>query len=95
MLKKDESIKQLQSDLQECRKKLTKKQGKLPQVSATRDHLREQVKQYEQNVLLNSQVNILNKKIEVLEEDILLKEGQITILKDSLKKPSPDFTNFY
>ena len=98
MLKKDESINQLQSDLQESRKELTIMQGILPQVSDTRDHLWEQVKQYsEQNMLLNSEVNVLKKKIEDFEEDILLKEGQITILKDWLgKKPidtygSPDF----
>ncbi|KAJ1385807.1 golgin subfamily B member 1-like [Sesbania bispinosa] len=49
----------------------------------------EKVKQYsEQNLLLNSEVNVLKKKIEALDEDILVKEGQITILKDSLgKKP--------
>ena len=82
MLKKDESINQLQSDLQESRKELTIMQGILPQVSDTRDHLWEQVKQYsEQNMLLNSEVNVLKKKIEDFEEDILLKEGQITSLK--------------
>jgi hypothetical protein len=43
------------------------------------------VKQYkEQDMLLNSEINVLKKKIEALEEDILLKEGQITILKDTL-----------
>ena len=35
-------------------------------------------------MLLSGEVNILKKKIEALEEDLLLKEGQITILKDSL-----------
>ena len=45
----------------------------------------ERVKQCsEENMLLSAEVNILKKKIEVLEEDLLLKEGQITILKDSL-----------
>ncbi|KAM1053721.1 hypothetical protein ACFX2J_001193 [Malus domestica] len=45
----------------------------------------EEVKKYnEKNMLLNSEVNMLKKKIETLDEDILLKEGQITILKDTI-----------
>lgn len=45
----------------------------------------EEVNKYrEKNMLLNSEVDVLKSKIESLEEDILLKEGQITILKDTL-----------
>lgn len=45
----------------------------------------EEVKQYsEKNMLLNAEVNALKKKIEALDEDVLLKEGQITILKDTI-----------
>ncbi|KAM1367749.1 hypothetical protein ACFX2H_001148 [Malus domestica] len=45
----------------------------------------EEVKKYnEKNMLLNSEVNMLKNKIETLDEDILLKEGQITILKDTI-----------
>ena len=89
MLKKDESINHLQSDLQEAMRELTIMRGILPKVSEERDLMWEKVKQYsEQNMLLNSEVNVLKKKMEALDEDILLKEGQITILKDSLgKKP--------
>uniref|UniRef100_A0A2P2ISV3 DUF7653 domain-containing protein n=1 Tax=Rhizophora mucronata TaxID=61149 RepID=A0A2P2ISV3_RHIMU len=99
MLKKDENISQLQSNLQECSKELTMFKGILPRVSEERDLMWEEVKQYnEKNMLLNSEVNLLKKKIEALDEDILLKEGQITILKDSLgNRPfdllaSPDST---
>lgn len=97
MLKKDENINRLQSDLQESMRESTIMKGILPKVSEERDLMWEKVKQYnEQNMLLNSEVNVLKKKIEALDEDILVKEGQITILKDSLgKKPfdllgSPD-----
>ncbi|KAF7811431.1 golgin subfamily B member 1-like [Senna tora] len=97
MLKKDESVNRLQSDLQESMRELTIMRGILPKVSEERDLMWEKVKQYnEQNMLLNSEVNVLKKKIEALDEDLLVKEGQITILKDSLgKKPfdllgSPD-----
>ncbi|KAK7270118.1 hypothetical protein RIF29_23033 [Crotalaria pallida] len=97
MLNKDESINRLQSDLQDAMRELTIMRGILPQVSEEKDLMWEKVKQYrEQNMLLNSEMAELKKKIETLDEDILVKEGQITILKDSLaKKPfdllgSPD-----
>jgi hypothetical protein len=42
-------------------------------------------------MLLNSEINVLKEKIETLDEDILVKEGQITILKDSIgKRPYGD-----
>lgn len=98
MIKKDENINQLQNDLQECMKELSLVKGILPKVSQERDFMWEEVKNYsEKNMLLNSEVNTLKKKVETLDEDILMKEGQITILKDSLGKPfdllaSPDST---
>ncbi|KAL6526706.1 hypothetical protein OROGR_015796 [Orobanche gracilis] len=97
MMKKNETINQLQVDMQECKKELAVVRGILPKVSEERDTMWEEVKQYsEKNMLLNSEINVLRKKIDDLDEDILLKEGQITILKDSLSKPSdlfasPDF----
>ncbi|XVE99423.1 hypothetical protein REPUB_Repub03eG0196800 [Reevesia pubescens] len=85
ILKKDENINRLQSDIQESMKELTILRGILPKVSQERDLMWEEVKQYsEKNMLLNSEVNVLKKKIEALDEDLLLKEGQITILKDTL-----------
>lgn len=96
MINKDENINRLQHDLQECRKELTIVKGILPKVSEERDLMWDKVKQYsENNMLLNSEVDVLKKKVESLDEEVLLKEGQITILKDSLGKPfdllaSPD-----
>ncbi|KAF5467198.1 hypothetical protein F2P56_017050 [Juglans regia] len=97
MLKKDENINQLENNLEESLKELTIMRGILPKVSEERDLIWEEVKQYsEKNMLLNSEVRALKKKIEALDEDVLLKEGQITILKDAIgKKPfdllaSPD-----
>ena len=78
MLKNDEIINCLQTDVEESTKQLTIMKGMLPKVSGDRDMLWEQVKQCsEENMLLK-------KKIEALEEDLLLKDGQITILKDWL-----------
>ncbi|CAJ1977759.1 unnamed protein product [Sphenostylis stenocarpa] len=91
MLKKDESRNCLQNDLQESNRELTIMRGKLPKVTEERDYMWEQVKQYnEQNMLLNAEVNVLKKKIETLEENNLEKEGQISILQDSLAKRSFD-----
>ncbi|KAL8091311.1 uncharacterized protein LOC141698257 [Apium graveolens] len=85
MMKKDESITRLKSDLQECTKELTIMKGILPKVSEERDALWDEVKRYsEKNMLLNQEVTVLKKKVETLDEDILLKEGQITILKDNM-----------
>lgn len=97
MLKKDENISRMQNDLQESTKELTITRGILPKVSEERDLMWEEVKQYsEKNMLLNKEVIELKKKIEILDEAILVKEGEMTILKDTLgKKPfdllsSPD-----
>ncbi|KAE8669224.1 macrophage erythroblast attacher-like isoform X1 [Hibiscus syriacus] len=100
ILKKDDNISRLQNDLQESMKELSILRGILPKVSEERDLMWEEVKQYsEKNMLLNSEVEVLKKKIETLDEDVLLKEGQITILKDTLSNNktfnllgSPDLT---
>lgn len=99
MLKKDENLNRTQSDLQESTKELTVIRGILPKISAERDLMWEEVKQYsEKNMLLNSEVNALKKKLDALDEEILLKDGQITILKDTIGSKtfdllaSPDHT---
>ena len=91
MLKKDDNINKLQSDLQESTKELTVTRGILPKISEERDMMWEEVKKYnEKNMLLNSEVNLLKKKIETLDEEVLFKEGQITILKDTIGNKSFD-----
>ncbi|KAJ0816333.1 hypothetical protein HanPI659440_Chr00c15g0727901 [Helianthus annuus] len=88
VFKKDENIYHLQNSLQECRKELSIVNGILPKVSEERDMMWDEVKQYsENNMLLTSEIGMLKKKVEALDEDVLLKEGQITILKDALGKP--------
>ncbi|XP_022133459.1 interaptin-like [Momordica charantia] len=91
ILKKDENVNRLQNDLEESTTELAIIRGTVPKISEERDIMWDQVKQYsEKNMLLNSEVNLLKKKIEVLEEDILLREGQITILKDTMRNKSFD-----
>ncbi|KAK7292435.1 hypothetical protein RIF29_08215 [Crotalaria pallida] len=57
------------------------------------NHLRSHLQEARRELIIMrgtlSQVTVLKKKIETLDEDILLKEGQITILKDWLGKKSP------
>lgn len=85
MLKKDDNINRLQSDLQESTKELTVVRGILPKISEERDLMWKEVKQYnERNMLLYSEVGMLKKKVEALDEELLIKEGQITILKDTI-----------
>lgn len=77
----------MQNDLQQSTTELTIIKGILPKVTDERDVMWEEVKQYsEKNMLLNSEINALKKKIETLDEDVLVKEGQISILRDNLRK---------
>lgn len=78
----------MQNNYQDCKKELNIVNGILPKVTDERNMLWDEVKQYsENNMLLNSEVEMLKKKVESLDEDVLLKEGQITILKDAIGKP--------
>lgn len=53
-----------------------------------RDLSWQESKQLRRNInIMQNEVVSLKKKIEALDEDILLKEGQITILQDSIDKP--------
>lgn len=85
MIRKDENGNQFRQDLQECTKELTATRSVLVTVSQERDHMWEEVKHSRETImLLNLEVNSLKKKIEALDEDVLIKEGEISILKDSM-----------
>ncbi|RWW64354.1 hypothetical protein BHE74_00028413 [Ensete ventricosum] len=87
ILKKDETISQLHQEVQFSMRDLTSVQSVLQNVSQERDQMWEEVKQLRKtNVLMENEVSCLRKKIETLDEDILLKEGQISILKDSMER---------
>lgn len=82
---KDNNIRHLHADLQECLKELTLIRGELPNVSKERDGIRQNAEQLSrQNMKLRAEVETLKKRIEKLDEDVLLKEGQLTILQESL-----------
>ena len=91
LLKRNEDINKLQNELEESRRELEILRDVLQKISKERDMLWEEVNKHrEKNMLLISKVDELKSKIETLEEDILLKEGQITILKDTLTNKSID-----
>ncbi|CAH8265283.1 unnamed protein product [Arabidopsis lyrata] len=81
MVKKDENIKRLEINLQEA----AKDSVTLPKVLEEREEMWKEVKECrKRNMDLESEKEMLKKKVEKLEEDTLFKEGQITILKDTL-----------
>ncbi|XP_010517268.1 PREDICTED: girdin-like [Camelina sativa] len=81
MVKKDENINRLENNLQEAAKDL----ATLPKVLEEREEMWKEVRECrKQNMDLESEKEMLKSKVEKLEEDTLFKEGQITILKDSL-----------
>ncbi|KAF8680748.1 hypothetical protein HU200_045592 [Digitaria exilis] len=86
--KKDEAINELQQDFQESAKELAALRGTLKTVTEERDLSWKEGNQLRRNIsIMQNEVVSLKKKIEALDEDILLKEGQITILQDSIEKP--------
>lgn len=90
-IKKNEHVNQLQQDLKDCTKELTATRGVLMSVSEERDHMWEEVQRSRETImLLNLEVNSLKKKIEALDEHVLIKEGEISILRDSLVGKSFD-----
>ncbi|CAA7029015.1 unnamed protein product [Microthlaspi erraticum] len=99
MVKKDENANRLENNLQEAAKDLASMKVTLPKVLSEREEMWKEVKEWrKRNMDLESEKEMLKKKVENLEEDTLIKEGQITILKDTLgSKPfdllsSPDFS---
>ncbi|KAL4375899.1 hypothetical protein GQ457_02G023310 [Hibiscus cannabinus] len=83
--RKGEDVRRLEGELQESSKELTMLKGVLVKVSQERDLMWEEVKQYnEKTMVLNSELITLRNRLQSLDEDLLLKEGQITILKDTL-----------
>ncbi|KAG2625138.1 hypothetical protein PVAP13_3KG196400, partial [Panicum virgatum] len=84
--KKDEAMNEIQQDFQESAKELTALRGTLKTVTEERDLSWQEAKQLRRNISIKQIMVSLKKKIEALDEDILLKEGQITILQDSIEK---------
>ena len=78
---------EIQQDFQESAKELAALRGTLKTVTEERDLSWQEAKQLRRNISIKQIMVSLKKKIEALDEDILVKEGQITILQDSIDKP--------
>ncbi|XP_039834167.1 putative ciliary rootlet coiled-coil protein 2 isoform X2 [Panicum virgatum] len=86
--KKDQVMNEIQQDFQESAKELAALRGTLKTVTEERDLSWQEAKQLRRSIsIMQNEVVSLKKKIEALDEDILVKEGQITILQDSIDKP--------
>ncbi|KAJ0262356.1 CAP-gly domain linker [Hirschfeldia incana] len=99
MVKKNENAKRLETNLQEASKQLASMKVTLPKVLEEREEMCKEVNDCRKRIMdLESDKEMLKKEVERLEEDTFLKEGQITILKDTLGSKhfdllsSPDFS---
>lgn len=98
MLKKEETINRLETNLQAAAKDMASLKTILQKVSDERDQIWRELRQCcEKNMLLNSENQTFKGMIEKLEEKVLEKEGEITILHDTIGNKhldilsSPDF----
>lgn len=98
MVKKDENVKRLETNLQEAAKQLASMKVALPKVLEEREEMCKEVNDCRKiNMDLELEKEML-KEVKRFEEDTLLKEGQITTLKDTLGSKhfdllsSPDFS---
>ncbi|XP_010504348.1 PREDICTED: CAP-Gly domain-containing linker protein 1-like [Camelina sativa] len=98
MLKKEESINRVESNIQEAAKEMARMNALLSNVSGERDQVWRELRQCcEKNMLLNSENETLKGMVEKLEEKVLEKEGEMTILQDTIGSKhlnllsSPDF----
>ncbi|KAG2324972.1 hypothetical protein Bca4012_039464 [Brassica carinata] len=85
MLKKEENMNRLERNLEEAAKDITSLKTVLPKVSDERDQVWRELRQCcEKNMLLSSENETLRGTIDGLEVKVLEKEGEITILQDTI-----------
>ncbi|XP_033148758.1 interaptin isoform X2 [Brassica rapa] len=85
IVKKDETVNRLETNLQEAAKQFASMKVNLPRVMEEREQMCKEVNECrKRNMELESDKEMLKKEVERLEEETLYKEGQITILKDTL-----------
>jgi chromosome segregation ATPase len=89
--KKEERINQLQEELQETVKELTSTRSMLKMSMEERDFVSHEMMHLQKaNKDLTDDITFLRKRVELLDEDLLIKDGQISILKESADKPLRD-----
>ncbi|KAJ4807083.1 CAP-gly domain linker [Rhynchospora pubera] len=89
---KKERLNQLQEELQETVKELTATRSNLKTAMEEKDYAyHEVVGLRKANKNLTNDVTSLHKRVESLEEDSMVKDGQIDILKERIKNPMGDW----
>lgn len=82
---KEERIIGLEADLERSSKEVAALREDLDNVSKERDIMREESEQLGWEIMrLNTEVEAFKKKVEKLDEDVMIKDGQISILRESL-----------
>ncbi|KAJ3682986.1 hypothetical protein LUZ60_013213 [Juncus effusus] len=82
LMERDERIKSLQDEFQETITELTSLSSTLKTVTKERDLVLQEVKQLkEANSKLQEEIILLHKKVEEQDEELLIKEGQIEMIK--------------
>lgn len=82
---KEERIIGLEADLEQSSKEVAALREDLDNVSKERDIMREESEQLGWEIMrLNTEVEAFKKKVEKLDEDVMIKDGQISILRESL-----------
>uniref|UniRef100_A0ACD5YLI7 Uncharacterized protein n=1 Tax=Avena sativa TaxID=4498 RepID=A0ACD5YLI7_AVESA len=95
LLKKDDSINQIQQEFQDSAKELTALRCTLKSVTDERDalwqekkHLRKSVGALQNDIAsFKHKIKSLDEDIQLKEGEILLREGEISILRDSIDRP--------
>ncbi|KAJ3684594.1 hypothetical protein LUZ61_013758 [Rhynchospora tenuis] len=90
--KKKERLNQLQEELQETVKELTVTRSNLKTTMEEREYAYHEVAGLRKaNKNLTNDITSLHKRVESLEEDSMVKDGQIDILKERIKNPMEDW----
>lgn len=80
-----EKIKNLQTDVEGHVKELCKLKDQLPRIKKERDDLSLEAEQMGREALrLSTEVEALRRKVHELDEDVMVRDGQISILCNSL-----------
>ncbi|KAL3691541.1 hypothetical protein R1sor_005192 [Riccia sorocarpa] len=81
---KEDILLSLQSEKKENLKELAKLRQDLPRAERDRDQIQEEAEEIGREALrLSAEVEVLRRKVAQLEEDVMVKEGQISILRGS------------
>lgn len=84
LAQKEDLLSSLQCEKKDHLKELAKLRQELPRAERDRDQIQEEAEEIGREALrLSAEVEVLRRKVAQLEEDVMVKEGQISILRGS------------